>query len=299
MTDSTSPLPRLKRRATDAHKGDFGTALIVGGSHGMGGAVSLAGLSALRGGAGLVRLAAPEVCLNTVASFESSYMTLPLPSDEVGQICSTARSSIEDFGSNATCLAVGPGLGRSPDLTTLVAWMYGYFEQPLVLDADAINALAARPQGLDKPCGPRILTPHYGEFRRLSGDSDAGPERWDEQAVQMAKQHGIIIVLKSHHTLITDGTRQIRNTTGNPGLATGGSGDVLTGLITALICQGHAPFDAAQLGVHIHGAAGDLAAAKLGEMSMIASDLISYLPEAIQSVAFEPAERSKAYQPDA
>lgn len=277
-------LPRLPPRRPDSHKADFGRALLIGGSRGMAGAIALSGMSALRGGAGLVKLAVPEVCLDVVAAFEPSYMTAPLPCDSLGRISIAAKDALHELAAVATCIACGPGLGRTDDLTKLVDWLYHTMTQPLVLDADALNALASQRDGLDNPGGPRILTPHPGEFGRLVGGQRLSPDQQARRAVELARQHGLIIVLKGHRTLITDGEREVRNTTGNPGLATGGTGDVLTGLITALVCQGLAPFDAAQLGVYLHGLAGDLAAADLGQVSMIASDLLRYLPQALCSM---------------
>jgi ADP-dependent NAD(P)H-hydrate dehydratase len=279
-----SELPRLPPRLPDAHKGDFGSALIVGGSRGMAGAAALAGLAALRGGAGLVRLAVPDAVLDTVAGFEPSYMTVPLPADAAGHITSAAFDHIAVLAESATAIACGPGLGRSFDLEQLVVRLYQEVARPMVFDADALFALAAEPEVLTQPGGPRILTPHPGEFARLIGrklDADAR----NDAAVQLAARCGIVVVLKGHRTLITDGRRQAINTTGNPGMATGGSGDVLTGLITALACQHLEPFDAARLGVYLHGLAGDLAAEELGQVSLIASDLIQYLPEAFQEYA--------------
>jgi NAD(P)H-hydrate epimerase len=154
----------------------------------------------------------------------------------------------------------------------------------MVIDADALNALAARTQPLAEPAGPRILTPHPGEFARLA--KEQSKRTWDEQAQhaeQLAKQFGVVIVLKGHHSQISDGTQTVRITTGNPGMATGGTGDVLTGIITALVCQQLSPFEAAYLGCHLHGLAGDLAAGKYGEVSMIARDLLEFLPAAFQN----------------
>lgn len=248
----------------------------------MTGAVSLAGMAALRGGAGLVRLAVAEACLETVASLEPSYMTAALPSDPAGRIAYTARQSIVRLASAATAVACGPGLGRSLGLTALVSWLYLNLAQPMVVDADGLNALAARPEVLGRPGGPRILTPHPGEFARLAGASRVPVETRDAMAVDLARRCGGIVVLKGHRTLITDGHRWAKNPTGNPGMATGGTGDVLTGLITSLVCQNLSPFDAAQLGVYLHGLAGDLASARLGQESLIASDLVHFLPEAFQ-----------------
>ena len=279
MTTDNNELPRLPPRRPEAHKGDFGTALIVGGSRGMAGAAALAGMAALRGGAGLVRLAVPETVLDTVARFESSYMTIPLPADAAGRIAAGALDRIVEAAQPATAIACGPGLGRSFELDQIVVRLYQEIAKPMVFDADALNALAAESDALAHPGGPRILTPHAGEFARLIGKKLEGEEA-QEAAVELAARCGIVVVLKGHRTLVTDGRRRALNTTGNPGMATGGSGDVLTGLITALVCQKMEPFDAARLGVHLHGLAGDLAADDLGQVSLIASDLIQYLPEA-------------------
>lgn len=284
-------LPHLPPRHPDAHKGDFGRALIIGGSRGMAGAIALAGMSCLRSGAGLVRLAVPESILDTVASYEPSYMTVPLPADEEGRIRVNLDdlTSLTGLASTATCIACGPGLGQSVDLAAFVCAAYQTFAQPMVLDADALNALARTEKGwVGKPNAPRVLTPHPGEFARLVGlDGFASAPRGEQtaKAKLFAKSEGIVVVLKGHRTFITDGVHEVLNTTGNPGMATGGSGDVLTGVITALICQGLDPLDAAVLGTHIHGLAGDLAAAELGQVSMIASDLLKYLPQAFQRFA--------------
>jgi NAD(P)H-hydrate epimerase len=157
----------------------------------------------------------------------------------------------------------------------------------MLIDADGLNALAAADDGLSQPAGPRILTPHPGEFARLAKTPpDAKPTRQQQvaRAKEIAAEHKLVILLKGHRTIITDGSRMAENTTGNPGMATGGTGDVLTGIITALVCQGLSPFDAAVLGAHVHGLAGDLAAAELGQVSLIASDLLKYLPRAFQAL---------------
>jgi ADP-dependent NAD(P)H-hydrate dehydratase len=287
MSDN-APLPTLLPRSPESHKGDYGRALLIGGSRGMCGAIGLAGMSALRGGAGLVRLAVPEVCLDTVAAYEPSYMTVGLPCDAPGRIAAAARERIAELAVDATAIACGPGLGRSEELTQLVAWMYGNLSQPVVFDADALNALAARPAVLEAPAGPRILTPHPGEFARLLGrETREAVASREALAGVFAIRSKSVIVVKGHRTYVTDGQRAAHNTTGNPGMATGGSGDVLTGLVTALLCQGLSPYDAARLAVHVHGLAGDLAAAELGQVSLIASDLVNHLP-----AAFRAAERA-------
>jgi len=282
MNSPKIELPRLPPRRADAHKGDFGTVLIVGGSRGMAGAAALAGMAALRGGAGLVRLAVPDPILDTVAGFEPSYMTVPLPSDEAGRIAAEAFDRIVESAERATAVACGPGLGRSAALDRLVARLYGEIARPMVFDADALNALAAAPESLNRSAGPRVLTPHPGEFARLIGEK-LDDEARREAAVQWAARRGVVLVLKGHRTLITDGPRRAVNATGNPGMATGGTGDVLTGLIAALMAQGLAAFDAARLGAHLHGLAGDLAAKRLGQVSLTARDVVAFFPEAFLS----------------
>ena len=275
-----SSLPLLPARGEEAHKGHFGLALLVGGSQGMSGAIALAGMAALRGGAGLVRLAVPDICLATVAAFEPSYMTVPLRSDRRGRISLDALSDILTQAERASVLAFGPGVGRSLGLDTIVARLYARMSIPMVLDADGLNALSVRVGQMGKPAGPRVLTPHPGEFERLAG---CKPRTEDERigaAAELASRLGAVIVLKGHRTVVSDGRSSIVNTTGNPGMATGGSGDVLTGLITSLMCQGLEPFGAAHLGVHLHGLAGDIAAESLGQESLTASDIVAHLPAA-------------------
>jgi NAD(P)H-hydrate epimerase len=273
-------LPLLPPRPPDSHKGDFGLALIVGGSKGMVGAVALAGMAALRGGAGLVRLGIPKTCVDVVAAFEPSYMTVALACDRAGRLSFDARQEILQSAAVATVVGIGPGLGRSLSLDRLVPWLYRHVDKPMVVDADALNALATHPEALGQGGGPRILTPHPGEFARLLGVTRVPAEQRSPAAVDLATRTGTIVVLKGHRTLVTDGKRQWINTSGNPGMATGGSGDVLTGLITALACQGLSPFDSARLGAYLHGLAGDLAEAELGQESIIASDLVRFLPSA-------------------
>jgi ADP-dependent NAD(P)H-hydrate dehydratase len=286
--NAIDPLPKLARRDPEGHKGDYGRALVIGGSRGMAGAIGLAGIACLRSGAGLVRVAVPNSVLDAVSTFEPSLMTTPL-ADQDGRIAAPAKKELQPMLKVATAVACGPGLSRSDVLDELVAWLYTTLSQPAVFDADALNALAAQPDALRNPGGPRILTPHPGEFARLSGTqgatAESDRERMEARAVQLATLWGVVIVLKGHRTLITDGARQSHNTTGNPGMATGGAGDVLTGVTTALLCQGLAPYDAARLATHVHGLAGDLAAAELGEVSLIASDLLRFLPAAFRTVS--------------
>jgi ADP-dependent NAD(P)H-hydrate dehydratase len=276
-------LPHLPARRPDSHKGDFGRVLLIGGSRGMPGSVSLSGMAALRSGAGLVTLAVPEACQAIVAGFEPSYMTVALPSDDEGLIDRTALPLLRELVGHATVVGLGPGLGRSTAITELVTTLYREVSVPMVVDADGLNALSMDRQVLPQHAGPRVLTPHPGEFARLVGEREPPTDRVGA-ASGLAAKASIIVVLKGHGTVIADGTRHAINSTGNPGMATGGTGDVLTGVIAALLGQGLPPFDAAQLGVHVHGSAGDLAAESLGQNSLIASDLIRFLPSAFRQL---------------
>ena len=284
MNQANPPLPILPPREADSHKGDYGRGLLIGGSQGMAGAVALAGVAALRSGAGLVTIATAECCLSTVAAFEPSYMTRPLPSDDQGRIDAAARDDLLPLAKRMTAVGIGPGLGQSPGLVELVTAAYRDLDQPMVVDADALNNLATEPNALAHHQGPRILTPHAGELARLLKKDHIEAELRTELAQETARQWNVVLVLKGHHTLVTDGQQVYCNTTGNPGMATGGCGDVLTGIITGLLCQGLDPFAAAQLGVYLHGLAGDYATDDVGEVSLIASDLLDTLPAAILSL---------------
>ena len=268
----------LPARSAESHKGDFGRVLIVAGSRGMSGAAVLGASSALRAGAGLVRLAVPESVLPLVAVANPCYMTLPLPEDADGRLSARALAPLLDAAHWSTAIALGPGLGQSTQVTSVVLDVLGQTTVPLVLDADGLNAVAPHLDALSGRSAPLVLTPHPGEFARLLGCATADVQsRRQEAAVAFAAAHRVVVVLKGHGTVVTDGQRVFVNTTGNPGMATGGSGDVLTGLIGSLLGRGLEPFTAAQLGVYLHGLAGDLARDDLGETSLIAIDLVDYL----------------------
>jgi NAD(P)H-hydrate epimerase len=284
---TAAPLPQLPPRRADSHKGDYGRALLVGGSRGMSGAISLAGKAALRSGAGLVTLAVPRTIQDAVAAFETSYMTRGL-TDADGRISASAADEVIELSKRMTAVALGPGLGRSAAVINFVARLYREIHRPLVVDADGLFAVAEQSDLLEQPGGPRIITPHPGEFARLTGEEPYEAAQRTEAAANLARRdpkNKTVVVLKGHRTVVTDGSRMSLNQTGNPGMATGGTGDVLTGIITALLCQGLSPFDAARLGVHVHGLAGDLAAEELGQVSMMASDLLDYLPKVFRSVS--------------
>lgn len=254
----------------------------------MAGAVGLSGLSALRGGAGLVFLAVPAGIQPVVAGFEPSYQVAGLPEDGSGRFAASAVARLRTLIRNQTVAAIGPGLGQSDAVRSLVREIFLTAPLPVVLDADALNALAAQPDVWKHPIrndAPRIMTPHPGEFSRLSErdcpKDDAGREA---AAAQFARERRVTLLLKGRNTIITDGKQLAVNTTGNSGMATGGTGDVLTGLIASLVAQGMAPFHAARLGAHLHGLAGDLAAEELSQPGLIASDLPQYLGRAWKQV---------------
>lgn len=274
-----SPLPTLPPREPNSHKGTYGHVLLIGGSRGMSGSISLSGMAALRSGAGLVTVAVPDVCLENVALFEPSYMTLPLPCDGQGRISRLALPALEEALSKATVVGLGPGLGRSDELGLLVRELTLRFPRPMVIDADGLNALGTLPLS-SVAAGPRILTPHPGEMKRLIGRTleNSEPETLRRYAESLAASMQWILVLKGHQTLVTDGAARFLNETGNPGMATAGSGDVLTGIVCGLLAQGLSPLDAARLAVHAHGIAGDLAAREKTQTAMIARDLIEQLP---------------------
>lgn len=268
-------------RPGDANKGTFGRALIVAGSTGMSGAAALSGLAALRGGTGLVTVAVPAAIQSIVAGLEPSYMTVGLPCTELGQFSRESLRLLPELTRHPDAVACGPGWGQSDEMYEMLDWLNRNVSQPLLIDADGLNLLARMPQLLDQAAGPRLLTPHPGEFARLTGlDVAAIQARRIDTALEFAAQHRVVVLLKGPGTVITDGHRVAINSTGNSGMATGGCGDVLTGLIVALLAQGLEPFAAARLGAHLHGLAGDLAAAELSQPGLIASDLPRYLGQA-------------------
>jgi ADP-dependent NAD(P)H-hydrate dehydratase len=275
-------VPRLAKRSPEAHKGSFGTVLVLAGGRGMAGAAGLAGAAALRAGAGLVRVLCAAEVQPTVASFEPSYLTYPIASDAEGLArFEPAKAALERFLPAADVLAIGPGLGQSDDLRKLVRWVVEKVPLPTVLDADGLNNLAGQTEILSRLKRPIVLTPHPGEFARLTGQTVAEVQAHRESsAIAFAQMDHVVMVLKGAGTIVTDGARLFVNTTGNPGMATGGAGDVLTGTIAALIGQGLAAFEAAQLGVYVHGLAGDIARDQNGEVGLIAGDIVEALADA-------------------
>ena len=278
------------RRSRQGHKGTYGTVLGIGGSRGMAGSVALAGQAALLSGVGLVRLAVPDPILETVAGYSPEPTTIPCPADESGRLAFSALESLLTYTENCTSLFFGPGLGRSDELDRLVPQFLRKVSKSVIVDADALNALSAvGMESLDFPFQrPIVMTPHAGEFARLRNKPTPPEEQQENRksaALEFARYFGIVLVLKGHETIITDGKRLTLNSTGNPGMATGGSGDILTGMMAALIAQNFSPvFEAARLAVYLHGLAGDIAAERLGEESVTAMAILDAIPSAFAKI---------------
>lgn len=274
----------LKRREPEGHKGTYGHAVIIGGSLGMSGAVMMSSFAALRCGAGLVTAAVPESLVPVIDSALLEVMSTPLAESGDCVISVEALPAIENLLGTASVCAVGPGMSRYSEARTIINFILENSGIPLVIDADGLNALEGNTDILKNRQVPMVLTPHPGEMARLTGKStEEIQSRRIETARGFAEEHGLTLVLKGHHTVVAaPGGDVYINMTGNPGMATAGSGDVLTGIITALIAQGLNPQQAAVAGVYLHGAAGDQAALDRGERGLVATDLIHYLPQVIK-----------------
>jgi len=286
MTPSiVTTVPQLPARQVNSHKGDFGRVLIVAGSLGMSGAAGLAGKAALRSGAGLVRIAAPGGVVPVIASYEPAYTTIPLPQDKNGKIGENALAILLEAVEACDVIALGPGLSTSRSLASIVEKLIALEHQRIVIDADGLNNLAQRTNWAQKTKSSLVLTPHPGEMKRLwaSVFRQTLPQERSDLALEFTKKTSTTLVLKGAKSVVTNGQSLYINNTGNPGMATGGSGDVLTGVIAALMAQGLSNLDAAILGTQVHGLAGDIAARQLGQTSLIATDLIDALPKAFQA----------------
>lgn len=267
----------LPSRDKNAHKGDFGKILLLCGSKGYTGAAYLAAMGALRSGAGLVFLGVPESIYQIEAVKLNEAIVFPLH-DEGGKLSVSAIPSILERLPNMDAVLIGPGLGQSEDTYAVVNMVLQAAACPMVLDADGINLIAAHKDIVRGRTNPTILTPHAGEFARLGGRADDRVAAAEE----MAKDMGSILLLKGHNTVITDGTTTYINPTGNPGMAVGGSGDVLAGIITALLGQGIDPLRSAACGAWLHGAAGDICASEIGQYGMLPTDMVNVLPRLLK-----------------
>jgi NAD(P)H-hydrate epimerase len=293
---------RLPRRQAYSHKGDYGHVLVIAGSKGKTGAALMTANACLRSGAGLITMAVPESLIDVFQNRVTEEMTLPLPDDGNGMLSLKAVDEIFNFASQKVdVIAIGPGIGVSHDTEKVVAELIQRSTIPLVIDADGINSIAlsverrASSKILKKAKSPIILTPHLGEMARLLASKVEGQRLSEKRstlhalrstiidtAISFSKETGAYLVLKGVPTIVADpdGNAFI-NTTGNPGMATAGSGDVLTGIISSFLGQGLNPVDASISGVYVHGLAGDIAADYKGEHSLIASDIVNFLPDAL------------------
>jgi len=300
LSTTTDFAPLLAPRRREANKGSYGHVLIIGGSLGKAGAVAMAGFTALRVGAGLSTVATVRSILPTVAGFHPEIMTEPLEETEAGTISLHAleHNQLASIAERKSALAIGPGISRQPETAEFVRRTLTSFQMPIVLDADGLNAFEGLSDTLNGRGRTLIITPHPGEMSRLTGLSvtEIQSQRL-EVARKFAGEHNLIVVLKGHRTLIAAPDRTVWvNPTGNPGMATGGTGDVLTGMIAGLVAQ-H-PNDAllaTALAVFLHGLAGDLAAAELGEPSIVATDLVRFLPAAFSSAQKVSADRVRIH----
>ena len=278
---------RLLRRNPGAHKGDFGHVFILAGSSRYSGAAVLSAEAAMRCGAGLVTLGIPKSLNNAVIKIKpKEVMTLPLPQTKEGTLSLAAIKKIKGLIKNIDIVGIGPGLGQDKSTQKLVRKLVSTVNKPMVIDADALNALAGHLNLLLTTYDLRpttVLTPHPGEMARLLGVRiNAVQSRRKDFAQKLAKDYKVGVVLKGHNTIVADSRNLYINKTGNPGMATAGSGDVLTGMIAAFLGQGLDRFNAAKYAVHLHGLAGDLAKKEKTEISLIASDIIDKIPEAIK-----------------
>lgn len=291
------PTPLL-RQNPDAYKNQFGHVLVLAGSARMLGAPALCGLAAMRSGAGLTTLGVPK-SLNAALQKKISpvLMTWPLAETSRQTFSLKGWTSISPEQKKFSVIALGPGLSQDPQTKKFVQKIVSYSSVPLVIDADALNALADNPNALLRTQTPKILTPHIGEFNRLIKETrhkipctrpatqNKKQNDLKRKAADFSKKYRCILVLKGHQTIVSDPSgKTCLNKTGNAGMATAGSGDVLTGMIAAFLAQGVSAFEAARLGVFLHGKAGDAAAKKIGKTAMIATDIIDFIPYAINRV---------------
>ncbi len=284
-------LPKLNSRRKNTHKGNYGRVLVLAGSPGMTGAAYLCSKAALRSGSGIVTLGTPKSLNYIMETKLTCVMTYPLPETKALTLSNKGREEIMKLCEKHDVVALGPGLSQQPETKNLILWLIKTIDRTIVIDADGLNALTGSLSILYKIKKNIVLTPHPGEMARLiklGSAKDVQKKRLNiaTQFVQsvhkkLGEGRSFVLVLKGDKTIVAaDHRKTYINHTGNPGMATAGAGDVLTGIIVSLIGQGLGEFDASQLGVYVHGLAGDMASKKKGESSMIASDMLDFLPDA-------------------
>ncbi len=286
--------PLLDPRPRDSNKGMYGHVLVAGGSLGKAGAAAMAGFSALRTGAGLVTVAVPRSVLGTVAGYHPELMTEPLAETESGSISTQALGAFWHAAENKTVFAIGPGISRHPETAVFVRTVVQKSSTPIVLDADGLNAFEGKVDELNGHGRTLVLTPHPGEMARLTGLSTSAIQRDRINVARtFAKEHQLILVLKGDCTIVAGpGGEAWVNTTGNPGMSTGGTGDILTGIIAGMLAQNpKREFEAVLAAVYLHGLAGDIGRERMGEHSLVATDLVKTLPEAFRRARTAAAEK--------
>jgi len=287
MVNIDDILKNFPKRAPDASKKDFGHVLVIAGSNGYTGAAYLASQAAILSGSGLVTLAVGKSIYPIMAEKLTEVMVKPFFETRDYSLSLLAEKDLLNNASKCTSAAIGPGISRNKETQTLVRSLLGKIGKPVILDADGINAFAGHADSLKKTTAPLILTPHIGEMARLlEKDIDEVKKNRKDIALEFAHQYNIVLVLKGHETIVArpDGDFYV-NATGNVGMATGGTGDVLTGMIASFVGQGMDAFNAAAAGVYFHGLAGDLAAKEKGTLSLIATDLLNKLPDVLKALA--------------
>ncbi len=275
------------KRKADSHKGDFGHVLVVAGSAGYTGAAYLTSQAAIRSGSGLVTLAISESLHGILATKLTEAMVRPFPETKERSLSLKAREGLLEFAQKCDSFAIGPGLSQNRETGQLIRKLVAKINGPIVLDADGINAFCSHASELKKAGGALVLTPHPGELAKLTGKSvDEIRKNRKDIALGVAREYNIVLVLKGHQTVVAgpNGSLYINNT-GNPGMASGGMGDILTGIIAAFLAQGVESFNAAVLGVYFHGLAGDLALKDKGLLGLIATDILDKLPEVLKVLA--------------
>ena len=278
MLDHEQILKLLPDRPLDGHKGTFGKTLLLCGSRGYTGAAALAAMGALRCGAGLVYLGVPESIYQIAAIKLTEPVVIPLP-DLNGSFDQKTVEILPSLLNDKDAVLIGPGIGRSEGSFAVARAVLEQFHGTVIVDADGINVLQKHKDLLRGRTSPTIVTPHEGEFRRIGGNIT---DNRVLAAVELANELGVIVLLKGHRTIITDGNLCYENETGNPGMATGGSGDVLAGMITALVGQGIPALEAAACGAWLHGAAGDICAKEIGQYGMLPTDMLRILPRLLK-----------------
>lgn len=275
---------RLPVRPANSHKGDFGRLLFVGGCESMPGAIALSAIAALKTGAGLATVMTPVEARPVVASFSPCLMTIGCESYS-GYFSDSCLKNILKQCERADVVAIGPGMGRVSACRPIAATLYRELKIPVVVDADGINNLVDAKADFSKHAGPRILTPHEGEFSRITNAKRELRSDLELDAVEFARRNQVVVVLKGPQTLVTDGEKNYSNESGNEGMATAGSGDILTGIIASFIGQKIEPYEAAKSGCYLHGMAGDIYAEDAAPASMIATDLMECMELALSRLS--------------